>query len=136
MKQKIEDRIRRLTPIVYLGVIVIAVVAGVVLFVAWDKQQTRIAAAARTANAAVAKVQQERVDSVRRNCDSQNDRHKAAVIALHDLLKKAGVKPPKQKAAAAPVLSLINALAPKQNCDAAVKKAVHTKSPVLPSVEH
>lgn len=69
-------------------------------------------------------IQHERANSILRACTSQNARRDHAIVALFDVLKKSGVPEKKRKAAAAPAITLINALAPKQNCKMLVARSV------------
>lgn len=117
MITKIEEKIERLAPWLYLLLIMLAVLASVIVggFVLHQQHQIKAASDA---------IQQERVDSILRSCADQNKRHGAAVTALDNLLKQSGVPKKKRKASAKPILGLIDALAPMRNCAKVVELSV------------
>lgn len=78
-------------------------------------------------------IQQQRRDSVRKTCQEQNERHKNTVKVFNGIFAKA-LKKATDPVQRAQLLSsrnanllVINALAPHQNCDEVVRKAVPTE---------
>lgn len=71
----------------------------------------------------VAGIQQQRIESIWDSCQGQNDRHDTTVARLNDLVDN--IRDPVQKARAnrstAGTISLIDALAPHQNCTNVIK---------------
>lgn len=97
-----------------------AVVGGFVIH-----QQRQIKNTAKEAASAAHAIQRNRLDTISRNCTDQNLRHDAAITALYSLLQKSGVPPARQDKAAQPIIQLIDALAPSQDC----RKLVTAASP-------
>lgn len=87
--------------------------------------------AAAEAKNATSNIQSQRKESIRRGCEDQNARHNNTISILNSLIAKL---PPDQRARAQAnkefTILLINALAPKQNCNLLVKKAVKTAPPI------
>lgn len=71
-------------------------------------------------------IQNERRDTIRRECQTQNRNHDVAVETLNKLLLKSGVPKSRQEASRKFTVKLINALSPVQDCDHIV--AVSTKT--------
>lgn len=90
--------------------IVAAIAMGVLFYFVHEQGQT---------------IQAERRASVLRNCHDQNQRHWNTIATLDELIAQA---PPARRAQAAAsrryTVLLIQALAPLQDCDALVKRAV------------
>lgn len=122
-KPTFTQRLRDWEPYIYLVLIVLSVASFFVLFGFIVHQQGQIKRAAREASAQARAIQANRIEVIRNNCIGQNVRHDNAIIALYALLRHSGVKPPRLEASAAPIIALINALAPVQDCKVAVKKA-------------
>jgi hypothetical protein len=100
--------------------------ATVILVVALfrlDAQQERIAGL-------VADVQHERAVATRSSCEDQNHRHDQTVARLRALVKR--IKDPRRHARAerniGGTILLIDALAPKQDCEALVRERVGSPS--------
>lgn len=74
---------------------------------------------------ALHEINAQRADSIRTSCNDQNHRHDNTIHELHALVDQL---PPARRAQAKRNISstilLIDALAPKQNCDALVKRRV------------
>lgn len=119
---RLEQKLEQAGPLVYLILVTVAALVGAVLLYFVIHQQHQIRRESSD-------IQAERVASVTRSCLDQNTRHGAAVTALYALLKKSGVPKAKRDASAAPILSLIDALAPKQNCDQVVAAALSSQAP-------
>jgi hypothetical protein len=137
-----EDRIQRWTPYVYVALVAMFTISQVFIggFIIHQQhqikdQQVSIRAQAKLAAATSAAIQKNRIETIRHNCNDQNLRHNAAVNALYDLLKKSGVRPERRRQAAASTIELINALAPFQDCDKVVQKAIPKKPVSKPKSE-
>jgi hypothetical protein len=127
MKRKVEEKFDSVAPWLYMAICLITVIVLVVVGSFIVHQQHQIKHTSRD-------IQQERIDSVVRACVDQNQRHDDAVNALYALLRKSGVKEARLQSAGANVVSLINALAPKHDCNAVVKKAVPSQTTTLQHV--
>lgn len=75
-------------------------------------------------NGQTAEIQRQRAENIMRDCVDQNNRHDKTVRTLDELLKKSGVSPARRAASRQTTVLLINALAPKQDCDKLVAKSV------------
>lgn len=124
MKSRMRRFIVENGPWVYAIIIVLAVVSTVIIASVAIHQNHKIRNQSISIRHQAALIQKERIETIARSCKDQNRRHDKAVIALFQLLKKSGVKQEKRQAAARPVLTLINALAPHQDCQKIIEKAV------------
>jgi len=68
--------------------------------------------------AVVREIQQQRRTNIRGNCKDQNDRHDRTLRRLQRLARRQHVP----RARLAPTIGLIDALAPKQSCNALVRR--------------
>ena len=91
-------------------------------FASWDATQQ--------ANDATSAIQQQRIDATRRNCLDQNLRHDTTLVTLDGLIdtatSRAQSKEEKKRvlASVAGTKALIEALAPKRDCDKVVAATV------------
>lgn len=69
-------------------------------------------------------IQDERRLSVGRACHDQNARHDNTIDRLDDLLKTSGVNAERRAQSRANTVLLINALAPKRNCEIVIANTV------------
>lgn len=71
-----------------------------------------------------AEIQQERKESIRRNCKDSNERHDKTLSRLKQLLSKSPQSEAEKTATFKSTEFIINALVPKQDCEKLVERSV------------
>lgn len=106
---------------VFVAIAAIAIIAFCVLLFLIIQQQKEITGQTNA-------IQAERARSIRMSCEDQNRRHDSTIKTIDKLISKL---PPDRRAAAkssrASTILIINALAPKQNCNYLVKNLVSSE---------
>jgi coenzyme F420-reducing hydrogenase beta subunit len=105
------------------------VVACAVLCVLCAITVAVLAATVLDTHAATQQIQDERAANIRRNCEDVNDRHDETIMRLRALVESmpAGARRSRAEQGMAGSVALIDALAPKRDCDRLVRQQVPSK---------
>lgn len=111
-----EATLRHWEPYIYLMLIVVSAATTAILFYFVVHQQHQLFGQQRQIATVALETSAERRNSILRTCRDQNSRHGDAVKALDQLLKKSGVSGTRREQSRDSIVLLIDALAPRQNC--------------------
>lgn len=124
----------------FLLVYLVVVVVGIIGFERIGNQSDTAADLARETHSLAQQtaqlartIQLQRLDGIRRGCEDQNRRHDGTIRALDDVIARVVRDAPERKTelarARAQNVLLINALAPKQDCDRLVRISARPPTP-------